>query len=497
MSGSVAADRKASQWQFHLAAPLYLAPHLAEMSYGDEWLIYTPDVEGLPVLVPAQLHYLLHQFTGGSTLAGALARAGGEWKLPDALRAVNWLLERGFLLDREGTPDHLVENPHTDASPPPESLWFWIHITNNCNLACQYCFVAGKNLQRMSDLVIEQTVKRIGHTARKYHPKKMILRFAGGEPTLAVPSIDLFLNLLTREMAGLPTEVEPCILTNGTVYNDQVARLLRRSRSRVIISLDGYGLFHDIYRVYKSDGKGSWAQIDRNISAMLADGININVNATISAETAPSLPALLRWLVVERGIHSIHLGIIHNLVDSSWDRGVHERPGWYTQLEQLRAGFEKAFEVLEDPNIKINLCGSMLIQDLDFSRPYPSICCGIGWNQIVIRHDGQIASCPMTVNEQSFPVDDDLFKTAKQTFPYDPRELAVPECRRCQWYKVCACGCPVTNMRLSGNPFARSPMCAFFKYVIPRYLLFYGRKLRQLRQSQNGSLPTADTAPSG
>ena len=67
--------------------------------------------------------------------------------MPEALRAVNWLFERGFLLDRPGPSEHRVEDPHPEAGPPPRSLEFWIHITNNCNLACQYCFVAGKNLQ--------------------------------------------------------------------------------------------------------------------------------------------------------------------------------------------------------------------------------------------------------------------------------------------------------------------------------------------------------------
>ena len=157
---------------------------------------------------------------------------------------------------------------------------------------------------------------------------------------------------------------------------------------------------------------------------------------------------------------------------------------------------QKAFEVLEDPGIQLDLRTTLLIQDLAFNRPHPSICCGIGWNHIVIRHDGQLASCPMTVGECSYAVADDLFESNKQTFPYDPRELVDAECKRCQWYNVCACACPVTNLRLNGNPFARSSMCAFFEYVIPRYLLFFGRKLRQLRLGRGDDWPAVvDTVP--
>ena len=250
-----------------------------------------------------------------------------------------------------------------------------------------------------------------------------------------MPSIERFLDLLSEEMAGLSIEVEPCIITNGTVFNDRLARLLRRTRCSVNISLDGYGPYHDIYRVYKGKGGGSWAEIHRNITAFLAEDVLVNVNTTITP-SAPSLPDLLRWAVVERGIRHVRLGIIHNLVGSSWDRGVHEQSRWDVQLQRLRDGFEGLSKFLEDPGIQLDLRTTLLIQDLAFNRPHPSICCGIGWNHIVIRHDGQLASCPMTVGECSYAVADDLFESNKQTFPYDPRELVDAECKRCQWYNV-------------------------------------------------------------
>ena len=209
--------------------------------------------------------------------------------MPEALRAVNWLFERGFLLDRPGPSEHRVEDPHPEAGPPPRSLEFWIHITNNCNLACQYCFVAGKNLQRMSDCVIEQTVKRIGYTARKYYLEKIILKFAGGEPILAVPSIERFLDLLSEEMAGLSIEVEPCIITNGTVFNDRLARLLRRTRCSVNISLDGYGPYHDIYRVYKGKGGGSWRR-STETSLRFWQRTSSSTSTRRSARSAPACP---------------------------------------------------------------------------------------------------------------------------------------------------------------------------------------------------------------
>ena len=280
--------------------------------------------------------------------------------------------------------------------------------------------------------------------------------------------------------------MQPALLSNGTVFNDQLLQLLRRMKdASVNISLDGYGRYHDIYRVFKgSRGRGSWEWIERNIAMLQAEGISVHINATLSAESVESLPDLLRWTVLERGIHNIRLQVVHNLVQCSWERGCHERPGWAGHVQRVRDGFERAFEVLENPAVELDLRRTIRIQDLSFDRPHPSICCGTGWNHVVIQHDGRLASCPMTVNEHSFEPSDDLFEAGRRTFPYNPQELVTSECRNCLWYKACACGCPVTNNRLSGNPFAQSSMCEFFHYVIPRWLLFYGRKLQQLRQRQ-------------
>ena len=159
---------------------MYLSPHIYEIPFDDEWLVYAADANGLPVLMPVRLRRFLNLFNGGKTVGQIVAQNDGMWEISEALQAANWLFERGYLLDWAKPFTHEVENPHSDDGPPPDALEFWIHITNNCNLACRYCFVEGKNVQRMSDDVIDATVRRIGATARKYTLKQIVLKFAGG-----------------------------------------------------------------------------------------------------------------------------------------------------------------------------------------------------------------------------------------------------------------------------------------------------------------------------
>jgi radical SAM protein with 4Fe4S-binding SPASM domain len=140
------------------------------------------------------------------------------------------------------------------------------------------------------------------------------------------------------------------------------------------------------------------------------------------------------------------------------------------------------FEELENPRYSIQLPRWMEVAELSFEAPAPDICCGIGSDHIVIKHDGSLASCPMTVHERTVVPVDDLFEAALQTFTASPMDRPADDvCLSCQWYKVCASACPVANERIKGKPFTQSPLCRFWKYVIPRYLDFYGKKLIQSR----------------
>jgi radical SAM protein with 4Fe4S-binding SPASM domain len=154
---------------------------------------------------------------------------------------------------------------------------------------------------------------------------------------------------------------------------------------------------------------------------------------------------------------------------------------------QLAQDFERMFTELEHPHYQINLPRGMEVAELTFDEPAPDVCCGIGSDHIVIRQDGNLASCPMTVHEPPVIPVSDLFAAAKQTFTASPADRGGLECLSCQWFKVCASACPVANERIKGHPFTQSPLCQFWKYVIPRYVDFYGRKL--LQASQGDSWP--------
>ncbi len=176
--------------------------------------------------------------------------------------------------------------------------------------------------------------------------------------------------------------------------------------------------------------------------------------------------------------------VVRNL-GTSWESAFDRRADYEEYCAQMAEAFDKMFLELESDSYKMTLPHSLEVCELYFDEPAPDICCGIGANHLVIKHDGSLASCPMTVHEKTvFPIED-LFKASKETFSITPDVRGDDGvCFSCQWYKVCASACPVNNERLNGHAFTRSPLCSFWKYVIPRYLVFYGRKLLQANQGK-------------
>ena len=393
-------------------------------------------------------------------------------------------MDGGFLRE---TPTKL---PYPVPPPPgrPKNCSIWLHMTNDCNLKCSYCFVGEKTSVGMSREVMEKVARDIERTAADYGTEQVAIKFAGGEPTLSVARLEEFRAILLERMEGSGVNVRFAVLTNGTLISKRLVAFLKDTGTDISISLDGYGEAHDTFRLFRSD-RGSWSIVSRNILKLLDLGIRPYIMATISQETCHSLPDLVRW------IHANGLGCRLSVVrqpNGDWSSSDRERE-YEAMNARLAEMFDRAFAVLEDPSVALDLRAGFDLCELYFDRPTQGAPCGIGLSHLVIKPDGNMVSCPMVVGELGLPSSGDLFATTRRTFPYSPsdRDPASGEddCRYCRWFGVCSGGCPITNMRIQGRPFTKSPLCTFYRAVIPRYLRFFGRKLLQAEQSVASGQP--------
>lgn len=457
---------------YDLSVRLYLPETLFEEQVDQErWVLFAPDFAGLPVLIDEATRALLHSFANGATVTDVLARQ------PDAVSAlltISSLEERGFLRAAPACLPYPAPPPRRDA----RDFSIWLHITNMCNLKCAYCFVGEKTNDGMTTEVMKKVAENIRTTTDARGTQEIAVKFAGGEPTISVPRMEQFRAILLSEMEGSSAHVRFGVLSNGTLVNDQLVRFLKETGTSISISLDGYGDAHDIFRV-NAAGKGSWDTVSANVETLIAHGIRPYIMGTISRDSCRSLPELVSWIYARK--LNCRLSVVRN-PGASWSGG--DRRQEYAEYNRVLAeAFDRAFTVLEDPGVAIDLRYGLDLCELEFDHPSQGITCGTGDSHLVIKPDGSLVACPMTIQDKGIISAGDLLATARATFEYSPAdrhyERLEDDCLSCRWFGVCSGGCPITNLRIKGHAFTRSPLCSFYQSVIPRYLRFYGTKMRQ------------------
>lgn len=445
---------------------------------GEKFVFFSPDSKGLPFVGQAKVKKIFDRFQEGETVLESLLKDDPEHQ-SETLQITKYLVEKGLLRENP-TPTRYSasEFPNTDRI---KSLSSWFHINNSCNLGCDYCFV-NKDKSKMTREIMTQSLDRIYSTAILRDLTSITIKFAGGEPTLSINDMIWCYDYLTEKFRGTKVKLQFSILSNGTILNEKLLEFLKRNNVGIGISLDGYGEeSHDIHRYYVNSKfkKGSWNVIMKNIEELIDNGVKPYIMATISEESADTLPDLVEW-IFKKGLKT-RLSVVRQ-PNSTWENIMERKHEYKKLIDKMITCFEKAFARLEDSRFELNLKNAMNICELHFEQPVYTATCGIATNHIVIQEDGKLASCPMTLKETNVEASDDLLESIRKTFNHDPKkrnESKEKNCLDCNWFPVCTSGCPVNNERVTGEAFTISPLHDFYAYVIPRYINFYGFKLLQ------------------
>ena len=181
-------------------------------------------------------------------------------------------------------------------------------VTKDCQLACKYCYLVGKNeKERMSFDIAKETVDYILNNRGLFNQNSVIWDFIGGEPFLEIELIDRICDYLKMQMFELNhpwfDSYRYSFSTNGINYHEKkVQNFIEKNYEHLSIgiSIDGTQVKHDLNRVYKN-GKGSYEDVVRNIPLWLKQFPNGSTKVTISS---PDIP-----FIKESVLHLYSLGI--------------------------------------------------------------------------------------------------------------------------------------------------------------------------------------------
>lgn len=169
-------------------------------------------------------------------------------------------------------------------------------VTEDCNLACKYCYMIGKNTKnKMSFQVAKKAVDYILSNRDYFNDEAVVWEFIGGEPFIEIDLIDRISDYIKQQMYLLNHPWFDAyrfnFSSNGLLYDTpKVQKYIWKNRGHISIgiSIDGNKIKHDLQRV-KKDGSGSFDDIIKNVPLWLSQFPEATTKATFSHDDLPYL----------------------------------------------------------------------------------------------------------------------------------------------------------------------------------------------------------------
>lgn len=347
-----------------------------------------------------------------------------------------------------GFDDHF-STPQKPAKP--NSINFWIHTTNACNLGCSYCYISTLNTSGgMTEAVREQLLYKMLEVVTSKGIRHIKLRLAGGEPLGQFQIWKEFIPRAKKALAEAGCRFDTGFVTNLTMLDEEMIAFSKAHDIGFGVSLDGVANVHDSTRSFRS-GCGSFGMVDTNLRRLLAEGITVYVNTVISNLNLIGLPDLTRYLIsldipfrysVVKGI-AIDAGLLEEYLSQSYTiMGESVTDGWQ---------FSNRFQFCD---LKPN--------ELGFQT------CASGFSGGAIYVDGSFNYCHVHFGENNSDTKLSIFDGEMDLVDMIGRsgnhqEARSDECGNCRYRSVCTSGCPV--YRVDG----KDPQCSLYHLFIPKY----------------------------
>ena len=190
-------------------------------------------------------------------------------------------------------------------------------VTKDCQLACKYCYLVGKNTkERMPWEIAKQAIDYILDHEDDFREESVIWDFIGGEPFLEIDLIDRICDYIKVEMFRRNhhwfNSYRFSFSTNGINYHEEkVQRFIQKNREHLSIgiTIDGTEIKHDLNRVYKISERGSYKDVVRNIPLWLEQFPGAGTKVTISSADIPYIKESVLHLY-SLGIHEVNINCV-------------------------------------------------------------------------------------------------------------------------------------------------------------------------------------------
>ncbi len=197
-------------------------------------------------------------------------------------------------------------------------------VTQDCQLACKYCYLVGKNKNgRMSLEIAKKAVDYVISNPSFFNEEGVFFDFIGGEPFLEIDMIDSLCDYIKIELYRRHhswfDNYTFTFSTNGINYgSEKVQNFIKKNikHLQIGITIDGTRTKHDLNRIHVN-GIGSYDDVVKNIPLWLEQFPNTGTKVTLSSEDLPYVCESVLHLF-ELGIHNVAMNCVYEDV---WKEG--------------------------------------------------------------------------------------------------------------------------------------------------------------------------------
>lgn len=289
----------------------------------------------------------------------------------------------------------IQRDPPQDPPPDFPVQTLVLNLTNQCNLACQYCYEYGADKVATPDgkpkFMDFETAKSsvdflLNNSAGRRH---VHITFFGGETLMNFPLLQRVVAYANQEAAGQGRSVDFSLTTNATLLTPAIVRFLSEEHIGVTVSMDGPKELHDQLRVF-ANGRGSYDIVEPRVRALIENHHTRPITARVTLTSGASdVLRIFRHLKNDLGFHEVGFAPVTTSPDRLYainERGMDSVLDQFRELAQEYLEFALRGEMHGFSNVSDTL--AELHQGVSKSHP-----CGAGLGLVGVGPSGDIAPC--------------------------------------------------------------------------------------------------------
>ncbi len=333
---------------------------------------------------------------------------------------------------------------------------YTLHLTNNCNMACKYCYVDRKNGSVM-DL---DTAKKAVDMAAASKKSSVGIVFFGGEPLMHKELIYDVVEYCRWKEKDSEVRFHYKVTTNGLLLDEAFMKFSSENNLFIALSHDGSQAAHDKNRVDIQD-HGTFEGLSEKIRLLLSSRPYAPVLMTVNPDTAEYYAESVEYLY-EQGFRYIICSLNYA---GKWSK---------SSMQTLKKEYRKLSDfymakTLKEEKFYLSPFEVKISSHIN-QETYCTERCELGNKQISVAPDGGLFPCVQFVGDEQYCIGnvDAGIDEKKRSAIFEANEHEKESCGTCAVRKRCNHFCGCLNKQTTGSIQKVSPvLCMHERMLLP------------------------------